>query len=226
MLSSVPSESASVLHDLRARRTLSSGAVAGELEGRRVIHMTSGMGIANAAHAATVLMERHKPDLMVLFGIGGAYPGRGLDVGDLVLAEREIYADAGVLTGEGPRGLEEIGIPLLRKGRKKFFNTFPLDRRLMSLARRILGVEAGAFLTVSQATGTLKRALELRDRFDALCENMEGAAVAQVCSIYDVPLLEVRGISNIVEDRNPAAWEKGRAAEKSQKAVLEILMAL
>jgi futalosine hydrolase len=71
-------------------------------------------------------------------------------------------------------------------------------------------------------TGTLRRARELRRRFGALCENMEGAAAAQVCARYGVPLLEVRGISNMVSDREPASWRKREAARNCQHAVMEL----
>jgi futalosine hydrolase len=81
----------------------------------------------------------------------------------------------------------------------------------------------GVFLTVSTVTGTRERALELRRRHKALCENMEGAAVAQVCALYGIPLLEIRGISNMVEDRDALGWEKGLAALNCQRAVLELI---
>jgi futalosine hydrolase len=52
---------------------------------------------------------------------------------------------------------------------------------------------------------------------------MEGAAVAQVAALHDIPWLEVRGISNIVEDRDLKKWNIPLAAEAAQKAVARIL---
>jgi futalosine hydrolase len=52
---------------------------------------------------------------------------------------------------------------------------------------------------------------------------MEGAAVAQVAGLHAIPWLEVRGISNIVEDRALEKWNIPRAAEAAQKAVTRIL---
>jgi futalosine hydrolase len=51
---------------------------------------------------------------------------------------------------------------------------------------------------------------------------MEGAAAAQICALYDVPFLEVRGISNLVEDRDREKWKLGEAAEAAQKVVLNL----
>jgi futalosine hydrolase len=52
---------------------------------------------------------------------------------------------------------------------------------------------------------------------------MEGAAAAQVAELHGIPWLEVRGISNIVEDRDIEKWDIPKAADAVQKAVIYIL---
>jgi futalosine hydrolase len=52
---------------------------------------------------------------------------------------------------------------------------------------------------------------------------MEGAAAAQVAELHGVPWLEVRGISNIVEDRDLKKWDIPKAALAAQEAVRIIL---
>ena len=41
--------------------------------------------------------------------------------------------------------------------------------------------------------------------------------------LYDVPFLEVRGISNLVEDRQPARWDIPGAADAAQSALIKII---
>ncbi len=224
LISSVPFESRLLLGALGRSRGLSDDITTGRLGAERVVHITSGMGAANAAWAATVLLERFSPARIVLFGIGGAYPGSGLRVGNVALAETEVYADTGVLLAGGFRGTGEMGIELLKKGRRKYHNEFPLDRPLLKRALKCIdGARSGIFATVSAATGTTTRARALRRRFGAICENMEGAAVAHVCARYGTPALELRGISNMVVDRDPSGWDKDTAAGNSQEAVLKLL---
>jgi futalosine hydrolase len=229
IISSVPLESGLLLKEAKGLRKTAPATATGRIGNNRVVHVESGIGIANAAHAATVLMEKYSPRAVVLMGIGGAYPGSGLGVGDVAFAEKEVYADVGVLTGDGPVGVDVIGIPLLKKGRKKYFNEFPMDRALLRLARKASagsGIGTGVFLTVSQVSGTKDRADELARRFNAACENMEGAAVAHICALYGVPVLEVRGISNVAGDRDPRGWRKEEAARNCQMGVLNLLEAL
>ena len=202
----------------------------GAIAGKRVFFGVSGIGKTNAAHAATVLIEKFSPSCIVSFGIGGSYISSGLRVGDIAVAEKEVYADEGVLLKDGLHSFEITGIPLLKVRGRKYFNEFPADRRLSRLALKASGTVAhcksGVFLTVSACTGTGKRAGELAEKFVPICENMEGAAVAHICRIYGIPFVEVRGISNIVEDRDMKKWDIELASENCQKAVLQFLEAL
>jgi futalosine hydrolase len=201
---------------------------AGAVSGNRVVFGISGMGKTNAAHTVTVLIEKFSPSCILNFGIGGAYPSSGLKVGDIAVAEKEVYADEGVLLKDGIHSLEMMGIPLLRVRGRKYFNEFPADKRLSRLALKAAGAhcKSGVFLTVSACTGTRKRAGELVAKFSPLCENMEGAAIAHICRLYGIPFVEIRGISNIVEDRNKEKWDIKLAAENCQKTVWHFLKAV
>jgi len=202
----------------------------GAVSENRVVFGISGMGKTNAAHAATVLIDKFSPSCIVNLGIGGAYPSSGLKVGDIAVAEKEVYADEGVLLKDGLHSFEITGIPLLKVRGRKYYNEFPADKRLARLALKAAGVishcKSGVFLTVSSCTGTRKRAGELAGKFSPICENMEGAALAHICRIYGVPFVEIRGISNIVEDRDMKKWDVKLAAENCQKAVLQFLETL
>lgn len=193
-----------------------------DVGGTELFIAQTGIGKVNAASAATHLLERYAPDLIVNTGCGGAFAGSGLEVGDLAVAQSESLADEGVQTPEGWRGLDLIGIPLYEGRGERIFNTVALDGEL---ARRALDCAAahgfraglGPFLTVSTCSGTAAQGEELLRRFPGVCENMEGAAVAHVALIYGVPCLEVRGISNMVEARDLARWDLKRAVGEVQR---------
>ena len=222
LISSVPFESALIMRRAEGRHRLAPKIWAGRVAGRKVVHVTSGVGVANAAWAATVLAERFGITRVVNFGIAGAYPGSGLSPGDVAAAQEEVYADTGLALADGTHTMEEMGLELLKRGSRKFFNTFPLDRKLLTKA--LPHVKAsGRFLTVAQATGTLKRSRELFSKFGALAENMEGAAVAHICARYGIKALELRGISNMVEKRDPSKWIKKPAARNCQQALISVL---
>jgi futalosine hydrolase len=134
-----------------------------------------------------------------------------------------------VITSKGWESFKKIGIPLVSHGKKKYFNEFSLDNSLLIKSVQLitrhspLVTKSGPFITVSAATGTRKRAIELEKRFDAICENMEGAAIAQVCTIYKIPLLEIRGISNIAGVRDKRKWDLKLASYNCQKTFMSLL---
>jgi futalosine hydrolase len=189
------------------------------------------MGKTNAAHAMTALLETRAVAGVIGFGIGGAYPGSGLEIGSIALATSATYGDEGVEAPGGWISTKEIGIPLWQAEETRVFNEFPLDAALVERARVALeqagtDVCTGPFVTVSACSGTDALGRERAARFGAVCEGMEGAALAHVAAIYQVPFLELRAISNHVEDRDMSRWRIREAAEAAQDAVRVVARAL
>lgn len=235
LISAVPLEGKIILRNLKKIHEKVPYGLAlyqGKIYDKSVVYIASGIGKTNASCGTTILIERFSPSIIVNFGVGGAYPSSCLKRGDIAVAEKEIYGDEGVSLNDGFHTAEVIGIPFFIKAGKRYFNEFQLDKRLFKMAVRIsritcytshITVKSGPFLTISTCTGTLKRAKELEKKFHAICENMEGAAVAHVCISYGIPVVEIRGISNIVEDRDMKQWDIRMAAENCQKVVMEFL---
>ncbi|MCK5287214.1 MAG: futalosine hydrolase [Thermodesulfovibrionia bacterium] len=222
------------LKRVRTKRIAGKTIYRGKLSDSNVIVMHTGIGKVNAAHAATVLIEHFPLRRIINAGVGGAYPQSGLHIGDIAIATKEINGDEGAVTSGGWKGIKETGIPLVQIGKKKYFNEFPLDntffkrafksfKRITHYLSRITRVKSGAFVTVSTSTGTHTRAVELEKRFKAICENMEGAAIAQICTLYNIPMFEIRGVSNIVGVRDKRKWNLPRASDNCQEAVLKMI---
>ncbi len=225
ILSSMPFEFDRILSGLKNVRTseIAGKTVhAGKLSGNDIIIMNTGIGKINAAHSATCLIERYPLKKIINIGVGGAYPGSGLNNGDIAIASKEIYGDDGVIDAEGWKSLKEIGIPLVESAGKKYFNEYPVCS-IGAIRESPLQVKTGTFVTVSAVSGVQRRAKELEKRFDAICENMEGAAIAQVCALYNIPMYEVRGISNTTGVRDKRRWNMKLASENCQKLILNII---
>lgn len=200
----------------------------GTLGSRRVVICAGGIGKINAAAATAVMIERHQPQLVINTGCAGAYIGSGLAVGDLVTASEEVLADEGVIVEEGWKDLRYMSLPTLESGGRPCFNTIALSRPASDKAMQLADYHGiflmrGRFATVSTCSGTVLRGQELSRHWNVIAENMEGAAVAQVCRRYELDCLEIRGISNLVEERDLKKWEIRRAVEASQRFILKYL---
>ena len=179
--------------------------------------IVTGVGPVNAAHAATVAIIQETPEAVVVCGVGGAYPSSGLNVGHVVSAAVEVYGDLGAQSPSGFLDMKALGFPVVA-GPPPVFNELPMQVFPTSARAR--------FVTVSTCTGTESAAREIQARTGGAVENMEGAAVAHVAHLHGIPAGEVRGISNIVTNRDTKSWRLKDAALAAQNSVIAWLQTL
>ncbi|PLX97164.1 MAG: futalosine hydrolase [Desulfuromonas sp.] len=204
----------------------------GRLHGQNILLFHCGVGKAAAAAAVTELLLTYPVETVILFGCGGAYLPGPLRVGDLALASEEYFGDEGVITPDGFLDMEALNLPLLERKGERYFNALPVTTELLeqafSSSRKLTErsgrrIAVGRFVTVSSCSGSDAQGELLQQRCDGICENMEGAAVARICLLRQVPFLEIRGISNLVENRDPRRWDLEAGCTIAQQAVLELL---
>jgi futalosine hydrolase len=171
----------------------------------------TGVGPVNAAHAVTLFLAKTGARAIVVCGVGGAYPTSGLQVGDVVCAASECYGDLGATSPSGFLDMKALGFPVV-EAPTPLFNDIPMH--VFPVARRV------PFVTVSSCTGTDGAARDIETRTAGAVESMEGAAIAHVAYLHRVPVGEVRGISNIVTNRDTTTWRLKEAAAAAQEAVL------
>lgn len=202
--------------------------IEGTIGNLRIIVCAGGVGKVNAASTAAVMIDRYQPQLVINVGCAGAYLGSGLSIGNLVVASEEVLADEGVVVAQGWQDLRYMNIPAVEQGGLSCYNVLPLSRHASEKAMQLADyygvfLMRGRLATVSTCSGSLQYAAELSQRWNALAENMEGAAVAQICLRNGVNCLEIRGISNMVEERDLKKWDIARAVEGAQRFVLKYL---
>ena len=187
----------------------------------------TGVGPVEAALQVTHFLAttEHAITGLINFGVAGAYPGndQGADLLDICLAELEVLGDLGICMHEHVTPLRGQGFTV--------FDTFDLHSPLLPQAEGVLrdaGIttHCGAFVTVNCVSGMRRRGYMLARQHRALCENMEGAAVARVCDFFQLPLVELRCISNLVEDRDPASWRLRDASRRCGQVVAHLVQEL
>lgn len=156
------------------------------------------------AHRLTLEIERQRPDGIIVVGIGGAYPGSGLTIGEVACAGSETFGDLGVETPDGFLELSEF-----------VRNSYPLQLFPADIHTN--------FVTVSTCSGTDELSARIQARTHGHVENMEGAAAVQVAACYGIPIGELRGISNFTGRRDRAAWKIPEAARAAQETLLQWL---
>lgn len=179
--------------------------------------MLSGVGPVESTWSLTAFLARRTklPRGVINFGVAGAYPDTGLELLDLCLAEWEVLGDLGIIHETHIDPLAPAFAPP---------REFVCDPAMLKIAAGILAAAGlpcrkGRFVSLSGGSGSRRRGEYLRDSHQAICENMEGAALARVCHGFGVPFLELRCVSNLVLDRPEQVWRAKEAATHCARAV-------
>ena len=192
----------------------------------------TGIGIASATSSLTRLLAQLAPELLIAFGCGGSYPASGLVNGDLALATSEYFGDLGTASDEGFVPLCDLWREQADDVPPLFVQQFDLQYPCLQQAAQLLlnaaelsdcKILCAPFVTVNTVSGTHELCQDLEQRSAGICENMEGAALAQVAQFYSVPMIELRGISNPCGTRDRAAWDLPAGMRTAQQAVLRLL---
>ena len=181
----------------------------------------TGAGVFNTAHALTAVLEKICPQLILQTGIAGAFPGSGLDVGDVAVADQEQYIHTGVCDGT----MEKIPLPfdLIKDSPETRQGGYQLDADLArvfyehlcsSLKGGKTHVAKGGFITVSSITAGKSMADRIYKVYSPLMEAMEGAAAAHISRLYKIPFVQARSASNEVGERDKSKWDIKTAADR------------
>jgi adenosylhomocysteine nucleosidase len=188
------------LTDTRTDALAHTQFITGVLDGHAVVLAGSGMGKVNAALVTTVLAGRFRCRAIVFSGVaGGLDPA--LAVGDVVVADRVIQHDAGVLENGQVRVYQPGHAPIINPTDRL---GYPVDPALLARVKERLELVSipgqivyGTVLSGDQYLNCHSTRERLLRDFDGRAIEMEGGAVAQVCEVFGLPWLVIRALSDL-----------------------------
>lgn len=121
-------------------------------------------------------------------GIAGAF-NPDIKVGELVCVTSDSFSELGAEDDTNFITIDQLGF-----GKSTFY---------AGAVDQLLSVSS---ITVNTVHGRYKSILEVIDRINPDIESMEGAAVIYCANRLQVPVYQVRCISNLVESRNKDNW--------------------
>lgn len=168
----------------------------GILNGRDVVIVQSGVGKVHAAVCAQILIDLFSVDFIINTGIAGGLDN-AIDIGDMVISTDALQHDMD--TGEFGYAPGQIpGVDVL---------SFQADESMVDLAVQAcekvnpdIKVFKGRIVTGDQFVNNSEKKQWLVDTFAGLCVEMEGAAIAQVAYLNQIPFLVIRAISDKADD--------------------------
>ncbi|ULH15716.1 5'-methylthioadenosine/adenosylhomocysteine nucleosidase [Deinococcus sp. KNUC1210] len=164
----------------------------GTLDGQDVLITVGGIGKVNAAMTTTHLLAAGAGRVIFTGVAGGVHPE--LKVGDIVVSSDCVQHDVDV-TALGYKLGEVPGETL----------SWVADETLSALALEAahevegVNVTGGRVVSGDVFVASAEKVAWLWQHFGAACAEMEGAAVAQVCSKHGVPFVVIRSVSDTAD---------------------------
>lgn len=182
----------------------------------------TGIGIIQTVYYLQKRLYQNKYDFIVQIGIAGSYDF-SVPIGSLCQVSKEILGDLGSENSQGEL-LDVFDLGFLDS------DTYPFEKKGLVNDFRVtlpnVNVVIGS--TVNKTSGNKNNISLFKSKYPyCQIESMEGAALFYVCKQMQLPFMELRAISNIVEERNKENWNINLAlkaiAENIESIVINIL---
>ena len=178
---------ASILTDTTTEKKGPHEFLVGNLGDKRIVLLQCGIGKVNAASGVTNMIINYKPDGIVSTGVAGGIDAC-LKVMDVVVSTQTCYHD--VSCGDDVDPGQVQGLPRFFDSSKEMVET---AKALQTDIRIVPGLicTGDQFITNREQLNVIKAAYP-----EGLAVDMESAAIAQVCHLYEVPFASFRIISD------------------------------
>lgn len=180
----------------------------GSINDKILVLVECGIGKVNAARVTQILIDNMNVDYIFNVGVAGGISDK-LSVCDIVIGEKLIQHDFDLTAFNHEKGyIPNVG---------KYIDS---DLYLLNIANSCsdgLNVHRGIIASGDIFCTDKNMSDKINKKFNALCVEMEGASVAQVCYLSHIPFLIIRSISDVPNNNNVITYEE--FLEKSSEVV-------
>ncbi len=192
----------------------------GELAGKDVVIVRSGIGKVNAGICTQILVDDFGVEAVINTGVAGSLKNE-INIGDIVLSTDALQHDMDA-TGFG---YEHGVIPRMEQ------STFVADKKLVELAKQVneevnsdIGTFVGRVVSGDQFISDKAKKDWLVEKFGGYCTEMEGAAIAQAAYLNEIPFLIIRAISDKAD--NSAEMDYGEFEAKAIEHTVKLVTSM
>ena len=181
--------------------------------------LITGVGMVPTAVFTSMVLGRYAYDAVINAGICGSF-NREIPIGKLLNITTDCLPETGAEDGE--HFLSIIDLKLLDQDEfpfngGKLINDSVFDSSLINDLLISTGV------TVNTVHGNAMKIDAFMQRHPADIESMEGAAFIYACKMHKVRHLQVRSVSNYIEDRDVSKWDIPLAVNNLNHFLLDLL---
>lgn len=175
----------------------------------------SGIGILASCFSISKLIREHKPDLIIQAGIAGTF-NEVPTLSKVVVVKEEILGDIGV--EENGLFKDLFDLALQDENLFPFYNKRLINSRLNQL--NYLKLDEVTGITINEITTRPQRIDQLKAKYNAAIESMEGASLHYCCLQTSTSFIQIRAISNYIGERDKSKWIINSALKNLTNVIL------
>lgn len=175
----------------------------GKLGDKNIIAVVCGIGKVNAAICSQILISEYKVSSIINVGVAGGI-GKNIYPGDIVIGTDLVEHDMDT---------SAFGDPIGQIPRLDTFS-FKCDENLVKAALNAaneieeINTFTGRIVSGDQFIANINKIKWLSETFDAISCEMEGASIAHVCYLNNIPCVVIRSISDNANNGAHMDYEK------------------
>lgn len=175
----------------------------GSLWGHDVVAVVCGIGKVNAAICTQILASEYNVSAVINVGVAGGI-GKDIYPGDVVIAENLVEYDMDTTAFGDPMGQ----IPRLDTFDFKCADTLVAAAKSACAEASDFNTFSGRIVSGDTFVASLDKIQWLEKEFGALACEMEGASIAHVCYLNNIPFVVIRSISDNANNGAHMDFEK------------------
>lgn len=176
----------------------------GKIYNNKVILVEAGVGKVNAARVTQILIDKFEVKKIINIGSAASCNDK-LEIGDIVIGSKLVQHDFDITAFNHPKGyISNIGqfiksdIELIKK----------LEKTITYLDNKDFNITIGTIATGDIFCTDINMKNKIRTKFNAEAIEMEGAAIAQVCKLDNIPFVIIRSISDKPNGKNEITFDE------------------
>lgn len=191
-----------MMTDINIKQIYELKFLIGKINKKNIVLVKCGVGKVNAARCTQILIDNFNISYIINVGTAGGLNEK-IEIGDIVIAEKLVQHDFDVTAAGREKGyITDIG--------KYFYSDTKLIEK-SKLAIKQIDEEFSQFIGTIATGDIFVQDMNVKekiiDEFDADCTEMEGAAIAQVCTLDRIPFIVIRAISDKPNGKNIVDFE-------------------
>lgn len=215
VVSATENEIYALKNTIEAKNSTACGLTKDGTDDFTVDFLVTGIGGVLTSYSLMRKISEKNYDLVINVGIAGSF-NPDIEIGDVLFVQSDQFADLGIEDKKNFYTLFEKGF--MEK------NQFPFkDGKLENPYDFDLDLKKASAITVNTTHGCEKSIDLFKNKFKADLETMEGAAFFYVCLQEGIKFMQIRSVSNYVQERDSSKWDIPKAINKLNEQLNLIL---